>query len=650
MSFGPKVVVSLLAIALCAALGTRASADTPRVSYELAMPAPANHTYEVTLRAAGLDRAQTTVAMPVWIPGYYGDDHCARNVSRFEARDGAGRALEWHQQGDTAWTIATANVRDLVVSYKLYANRYGDVGTQLAAQRAEFNGPQAFMFVVEANGLPAPGPVTLHISKPAGWTIASGLLAMQTASDTFTAPTYDVMVDCPTIISPRLATAEFSVDGKAYHLAVDGPGTYRVDDLSAVARQIVASEVRMMGHAAYSQYWILFQTMAGGGMEHLNSTISGMAAYGWEQKHDPKALDEDVPMTDFAFVFAHEHFHSWNVKRIRPRALGPFDYLHEVHTRRLDVAEGLTEYYTYIHLMRSGYDQPKSVYKQFADAIETEETSPGRRWFSLGDLSWNTWWFSDDRDVPAGDYYDGAAAMALMLDLKIRHDTRGRHSLDDVMRYLFHDWEAKKENEFVSSGGTYGDGDLPTIIQAATGDAEAAALFTTWWDTTTLPDWNVYLGYAGLTLTKTPPKGDKASLNVTTAQVGAPDGVGFKPRAFKLGYGIPSIAPDELMISRVEADGAGQRAGLQVYDVIQSIDGVRAGAKNLSGILATHRPGDVVTVGVVREDRILSIPVTLDRAHVPTYAIEPSKGASRSVGAFRADFETGRPFGSNPTQ
>jgi predicted metalloprotease with PDZ domain len=645
MSLCSTVVTSLAAAALGAALCTAASAEAPRVSYELAMPAPANHTYDVTLRVSGLDRSQTTVAMPIWIPGYYGDDHYARNVSRFEARDAAGRALEWHQDGDSAWTIATTGAHAVAVTYKLYANRYGDVGTQLAAQRAEFNGPETFMFVENADGRPVPGPVSLHIAKPAGWTIASGLLAMQTAVDTFTAPTYDVMVDCPTIVSPRLATADFSVDGKAYHLVVDGPGTYRVDDLSAVARQIVSSEVRMMGHAAYSQYWILFQTVAGGGMEHLNSTISGIPAYEWERKHDPAALDEDVPMGDFAFVFAHEHFHSWNVKRIRPRVLGPFDYLHEVHTRRLDVAEGLTEYYTYVHLMRSGFDQPKVVYKQFAGTLDTEETSPGRRWFSLGDLSWNTWWSSDDRDVPGGDYYDGAAAMALMLDLKIRHDTGGRHSLDDVMRYMFRDWDAKKENEFVSSGGTYGDGELPRIIEAATGDAEAAKLFTTWWDTTTLPDWNVYLGYAGLKLVKTPPKPDKASLDVTTAQVGAPEGVGFTPRARKLGYGIPSIAPDQLMISRVETGGAGQRAGLQVYDVLQSIDGALIGGRSLPGVLAAHRPGDVVNVGVLREERILSVPVTLGRAHLPTYAIEPKKDASKSARSLRADFEAGRPFG-----
>jgi predicted metalloprotease with PDZ domain len=639
-----SAIAAATAAVLSASLCSAASADAPRISYELAMPMPANHTYDVTLRVSGLDRSRTTVAMPIWIPGYYSDDHYARNVSRLEAYDGAGRRLAWHQDGDSAWAIETAGVRELVVRYKLYADRHGDVGTQLAEQRAEFQGAETFAFVENGDGRPVPGPVTLRVTRPAGWAIASGLVAMQTAADTYTAPSYDVLVDCPTIVSPRLATAEFSVDGKAYHLAVDGPGTFRIGDLAAVARQIVASEVRMMGHAGYSQYWILFQTLAGGGMEHLNSTISGMNANGWERKHDPAAEEEDVPMREFALVLAHEHFHSWNVKRIRPRVLGPFDYLHEVHTRRLDVAEGLTEYYTYIHLMRSGFDQPKPVYKDFAGTIETEETSPGRRWFSLGDLSWNTWWVNDDRDVPAFDYYDGAAAMSLMLDLKIRHDTGGRRSLDDVMRYLFRDWEAKKENEFVSSGGTYGDGDLPRIIQAATGDAEAASLFTTWWDTTTLPDWNTYLGYAGLKLVKTPPKPDQAVLDATTTQIGAPDGVGYKPRAFKLGYGIPSLAPDQLMLSRIESGGAAQRAGLETYDALQSIDGALVTAESLPGMLALHRPGDVVAVGVIREGHVLSIPLTLGRAHLPTYAIEVDKRSSKAAAALRAGFEAGRPF------
>src|SRR5207302_2151992 len=124
----------------------------------------------------------------------------------------------------------------------------------------------------------------------------------------------------------------------------------------------------------------------------------------------------------------------------------------------------------------------------FAGNIDTEENSPGRKLFSLGDLSWNTWWSNDDPFVPAGDYYSGAAVMAFTLDLKIRHDTNDAHSLDDVMRYLFADWEAKALDQFRSPGGTYADDALPEIIAKATGDTDAGALFHTWWDTSTLPN------------------------------------------------------------------------------------------------------------------------------------------------------------------
>ena len=644
---GSRHLLFLSCIAAVACACARpAYADAPSVSYELKMPQPANHVFDLTLHVSGLDRPQTTVAMPIWIPGYYSDDHYARNVQRFAAHDGSGKELAWHQDGDTAWSIDTKGVSDLVVSYGLFANRYGDIGTQLAEQRAEFNGAQIFLFVENPDGYPVAGPVTLHIQRPAGWTIESGLLAMQTAPDTFTAPSYDVLDDCPTIIGHDFKTAEFSVDGKPYHLVIDGPGTYRVDDLAATAKQLISSEVRMMGHAAYSQYWILFQTLAGGGMEHLNSTISGMPEYGWEHKHDPSDPQDFTAMSDFALTLAHEHFHSWNVKRIRPRVLGPFRYAQEVHTRRLDVAEGLTEYYMYVHGMRSGYEEPKAMYGQFADTIKTEELSPGRRWMSLGDLSWNTWWRNDDPNVPNGDYYDGAAAMALMLDLKIRHDTNDKHSLDDVMRYLFRDWEAKKQNEFISTGGTYGDDEIPAILEAATGDAETGRLFNEWWNTTTLPDWNTYLNYAGLELKKTAPKSTAPVLDLSTFQTGAPMGVGFRARGIKLASGIPSINPDQLMISRVESGGTAERAGLQVYDVLQSIDGAVVTGESLPGILALHRAGDTVNVSIVREGRVIVIPVVLVPAHVPTYSIEPIEKPSPAQRALRADFEEGRPFGT----
>lgn len=638
-------------IAACAVTALSASgparADSARVRYDMNIADPAAHIYHMTMQVESLARPSTVVRMPIWIPGYYSNDQYGRDILSFQASDGSGHALAWHRDGQSAYVIDTAGVDALTVHYDLYANRRADIGTQLSSDRALFNGAQTFLYLENDDGYPAPGPVTLHIEKPSGWTIESGLLATQSAPDTFTPPSYDVLDDFPTIIGPRLSVADFSVNSVPYHLVVDGIGNYDMKKLAKVAKQIVSSEVKMMGHAGYKEYWAIFLAGGGGGMEHLNSTLSGMGSYGWEKTHDADSGDfrGDSPWNEFALVLAHEHFHSWNVKRIRPEVLGPFRYDREVHTRRLDVAEGFTEYYTFVHGLRSGFSSPKATWSVFADDMDTEENSPGRKLFSLGDLSWNTWWGNDYPYVPGGDYYDGAAVMAFMLDLKIRHDTNGAHSIDDVMRALFADWESKSLNQFQSPGGTYADDAMPSIIAKATGDDEAGKLFHTWWDTTTLPDWNTYLGYAGLKLVKTMPKVGAATLDADWNEIGAPNGVGFRPRGGKLTYGYPTVNPDEVMFNRVLTAGAAERSGIQQFDVLLSLGGLAVTQDNLPSILATHHAGDRLSAVVLREGRTVNLTVVLGQDKAQTYKIEERKDATSEQKQLRKDYIAGNPFG-----
>jgi predicted metalloprotease with PDZ domain len=641
--FSIALAIGISAVAIALPVASRA--DAPKISYDLAMPDPAAHVFDVTVHIDGLARPSSVIRMPIWIPGYYSDDQYGRNAYEFAATDAGGHALDVTRDGQSAYIVDTKGVGSLTATYKLYANRRADTGTQLAADRAVFNGAETFMYLQNEDGYPAPGAVSLTIHPPDGWRTESGLLAMQTGTNTYVAPSYDVLDDMPTIIAPHFAIADFSINAVPYHLVIDGIGDYDVNKLGAVAKQIISSEVKMMGHAGYKEYWALFLAGSGGGMEHLNSTISGMAAYGWEKPPDPdNGGFGGGPWNGFALVLAHEHFHSWNVKRIRPQILGPFRYDQENHTRRLDVAEGFTEYYTFVHGMRSGFLSPKGTWSVFADDIDNEENSPGRRIFSLGDLSWNTWWGSDDPYVPGGDYYDGAALMAMMLDFKIRHDTDDAHSIDDVMRYLFADWEAKSLNQFQSPGGTYADDAMPSIIEKATGDAEAGELFHTWWDTTTLPDWNVYLQYAGLKLVKTMPKPGAATLDADWAEIGVPMGAGFRPRASRA-YGIPTINPDVVMFTRVKDGGAAETAGVEQYDVLQSFDGLAVTQTNLPSMLATHHAGDRVPVTIMRDGRVFPLTITLAQDTRPTYMIVDRDDATTAEKALLQDYEKGVPFG-----
>jgi len=214
-----------------------------------------------------------------------------------------------------------------------------------------------------------------------------------------------------------------------------------------------------------------------------------------------------------------------------------------------------------------------------------------------------------------------------------------------VMRYLFADWESKATNQFQSTGGTYADDALPSIIVKATGDTEAATLFHTWWDTTTLPDWNAYLRFAGLQLVKTMPKPGTATLDADWREVGAPTGVGYQPRGGKLNYGYPTVEPDAIMFTQVLPGGAAERSGIQAFDVLQSLDGLGVTRDSLPSIIAAHKPGDRLAAIVLRDRRTVVLTLTLGQDREPTYAILAQHDATTAAKQLLKDYEAGIPFG-----
>src|ERR1700733_4409981 len=203
-----------------------ARADSPHVAYVIDMTDPVDHVFDVTMRVSGLARASSTVRMPIWIPGYYSDDQYGRNVLTFDAADANGHAVAWQRDGQSAYHLDTAGASGFTVHYDLYANRRADIGTQLSTERALFNGAETLMYLQNDDGYPAPGAVTIAVHGPTGWQMESGLLAMRSGPDEFTAPSYDVLVDCPTILSPQLHVASFIVNDVPYHVVVEGAGSY----------------------------------------------------------------------------------------------------------------------------------------------------------------------------------------------------------------------------------------------------------------------------------------------------------------------------------------------------------------------------------------------------------------------------------------
>ncbi|MGB8510562.1 MAG: hypothetical protein WCD76_19470, partial [Pyrinomonadaceae bacterium] len=428
----------------------RASAGrstTPEIGYTISMPRPNTHLLEVEMRvrrAVGGDAANTSASfdlmMPVWTPGSYLIREYARHVQDFAPRDAAsGRALPWRKVNKNTWRVDLGDARELVANYKVYAN-------DLTVRTNELNDAHAFwnnaaLLMYPDGQLRAPS--TVEVVAPANWKVATGLpKAADNRANVYRAENYDVLYDSP-FLAGDFRVVEFDVRGVPHRIVIDGAGNFDAERLRRDVQKIVETATGMMREIAYSNYTFLLMLApnGGGGLEHLNSTALVYKRFGFRPDSDYR---------DFLTLAAHEYFHNYNVKRIRPDALGPFDYTKENYTRLLWVAEGITSYYENVLVRRAGLMSDKDYLAQLAKEIQTLQNTPGRLEMSTEESSFDAWikyYRPDENTVNSSvSYYDKGAIMGALLDLEIRKRSNGARSLDDVMRYLFTEYFKRERN------------------------------------------------------------------------------------------------------------------------------------------------------------------------------------------------------------
>ena len=396
-------------------------------------------TVSVTIDVSNVDRDEIRVAMPNWSPGSYNMHRAGTMVTDFSARDAEGRELKVDQTDPTSWAIATAGVHALRIAYRIppfgrrFTPRFPD---GVEPNGLHFQGPYTFMYVVGAPRI----PVTCRYELPEGWKLANGMVPtddpmVRTARD------YDTFIDCPTIVG-HFETRDFTI-GKTPFTCVywDLTGNYRFDMDAAtdIVRRIVEKQGAIFGSFPFFHYHFLYsisQSGGGGGLEHLSSTSIGLSVGALERN----------PMT-IAGISAHEYFHTWNVKRIRPVALGPFEYDQENYTGNLWVSEGWTSYYGDLSMLRAGLTPLDRYLGSMAGTIGSELSKARRKEHSVYWASRNVWHRSNDESGPRVDYYGKGELLGLLIDLKIRGATNGKKSLDDVMRFL-NRWFAERNVGF----------------------------------------------------------------------------------------------------------------------------------------------------------------------------------------------------------
>jgi predicted metalloprotease with PDZ domain len=569
--------------------------DAPEIAYTVSMARPHTHLFgvEARLRYRAAAPGALDFVMPVWTPGSYLVREFERHVQDFEARDGGGRTLAWVKTNKNTWRIEAAGAREVRVRYAVYANELTVRTSDLNDRHAFWNNANLLMYPEGLLGAAS----TLKVEPFGDWKVATGLPAVAGAQNTFRAENFDVLYDSPFLVS-NFKTLPFEVRGVPHRIVVDGEGDYDPERLRRDAQRITEAAVEVMGELPYRDYtyMLMLAPARGGGLEHANSTALILRRFGFSTADDWLSVHT---------LFAHEIFHVWNVKLIRPDVLGPFDYTRENYTRLLWVAEGVTNYYESLLVRRAGLMSDRQYLALMAREIQTLQETPGRLEQSLEEASFDAWieyYRPDENTVNTNvSYYDKGAIVGLLLDLEIRRRSNGARSLDDVMRALYKDFYKQNRN--------YTSEDFRRAAEAAAGGS-LEEFFRRYVRGREELDYDTALASVGL------------RLDTSSDAAGRP-----APVAAHLGAALEE-KDGRLTVKNVPAGTPAYEQGLSAADQIVAVDGYRATLAFLNERLADKRPGAQLTLTVFRGDELRMLPVKLGSRTAATYRIVPVAGAT----------------------
>ncbi|WP_287129482.1 M61 family metallopeptidase [Candidatus Cyanaurora vandensis] len=550
------------------------------LTYTIAMPDPKNHYFDVTVQVAQAPAQPLQWVIPVWTPGSYLVREFARHVQEVQAVDGQGQTLTVTKLNKNTWQVPATSTGNVTLKYRVYANELTVRTSYLGPAYGYFNGANVFPYLEGFQDR----PITLVVKPAPGWTkTATGLPSIPGQSNTFLASNYDVLVDSPTVTGD-FTEYPFTVRGMPHRLVLVGPSNADPARLTQDTQRLVTEQVNFFGSIPYTNYtFLLFSTPTGGlgGLEHLNSTALTVGA---ERFRPQKSYREVLGL------ISHEFFHLWNVKRIRPAGLGPFDYSREVYTPNLWIAEGTTSYYDDLFLRRAGLLTTDDYLQKLADAIKSYRQTPGRNVQTLAQSSFDAWikyYRPDENSVNSSiSYYDKGALVSLMLDLEIRRLTQNRRSLDDVLRLM--------NANFGQPGQLgYTTADFERVCRQVAG-ADLTSFFQKTVYSTSELDLEGALAVAGLALKTELSKGED---DRTT------------PRAY-LGLEVGNKTGPAL-VTRVLSNTPAAQAGLNVGDELLALDSFKVDAANYQQRLNPYSPSTVIQLTIVRNQQLQVLPITL---------------------------------------
>jgi predicted metalloprotease with PDZ domain len=578
---------------------SRASARA--IEYTVTFPAPQTHYAEVVALIPADRRPSIDVMMAVWTPGSYLVREYERNVENVVASAG-GKDLPIEKTEKNRWRITTAGVDVVSLRYRVYAREMSVRTNWIDAGFALLNGAPTFLTL--ADSTVRPHDVT--IVPPAAWKKSFSALPEVAGSEhRYRAPDYDTLVDSPILVG-NAASYEFTVDGKRHLLVNEGEGG--VFDGARAARdleKVVREHRRMWGFLPYDQY-VFFNllTESSGGLEHKNSNV--LMASRWATRTRPAYVS-------WLELASHEYFHAWNVKRLRPVELGPFNYEREVPTRSLWIAEGITDYYGDLAVTRAGFLSRDEFLGQLSGRIEDLQGSPGRLVQSAEQASYDAWIKYYRPDENSGNvsisYYTKGALLGFLLDAKVRAATGGKSSLDDVMKAAYQKYSGDRG---------YTPAEFRAVAEQVAG-VSLAAFWTNAVEGTGELDYSDALQAFGLRL-RVPLTSSQPWLGISNRNDNG-----------------------RLVVAQVRRGAPADTAGINVDDEIVAIDDFRVRVDRFDSRLEQYRVGDRISVLVARREQLLRIDVTLAGAPGRGWRLEVDPAAKEAAVQMRTRWLTPAP-------
>jgi predicted metalloprotease with PDZ domain len=568
------------------------------ISYNLSLAHPENHIFDVIIQIENPSKKWLRLTLPAWTPGTYTLQNHARNLFQLKAVAKDSTRLPVEREDFDTWKVRVGKHRTIWVHYKILGLLRDDATCFLDSSRAYVNGASVFMYVNGEKNRPA--ALTIR-HMPPGWDVATGLEATSD-SHHFRAKNYDELIDCP-ILMGHLDWFSFQVAGIPHELAVWNlkNSNFPAARVVKIFKGFVQQTYQMFGELDYPRYVFLIQLDGTfDALEHRNSCTLSFYPYKFD---DPQQFD------DFTWVGFHEYFHNFNVKRIRPDILGPFDYKHPATTKRLWISEGLTDYFPDLLFQRDGFWSKARFYRQLSDEITLLQTLPARHWMSLESASIQTWHLSDNKCNLEISYYNKGELVGWMLDLELLRRTGGKHNLADVMRYLFRHYY-KRGVGFSEKMGIQRD------VETVAGGSFQAFFDRYVRGTAEIP-YQEFLKTVGLKLVTQPD-----TLPFTGIQT-------FPRKAISRIYATARKLHNSLnRVTNVVMGSPAWKAGVSKGDVILAVDGQRVRDGFWKTLIEQKSVGDTVRFLLEHNGRVVSKCIRLAQSPFVTYTVRDDPTAT----------------------